>query len=1569
LKQQSTTSIAKTDSGHQESAASVRSVQLKTPASHGLVQLQQLIGNQALGYFIQTKLKVSQPGDPFEQEADNVASQIMRMPDPRKQDEAAESANLPQETKHGCAKCDGHEEGEIQRSALDVSAGGPSLQVASAGQVEHSVHTKLRTGSVQASPAMAGSSASQTSRPKRRATKAAALKTSRSETRLARMCKQCEQEDEPASPDSELRVARKSRSPLSQSAPISGALDLNGRGEPLSGSVRDFFEPRFASDLSHVRIHTDAHAAGLADAIDARAFTVGQHIAFGAGEYSPQTNAGQNLLAHELTHVMQQVPYIARNGSGRPPHAHCVHGHVEGSAQRVTLSGEVAELAGETQAYVIWGTWQRGDTTRSYDDRIFPLWIQWRFGSVSADVRSRMLGILNSIGQTIFLESPPPDCQYGTLVPMATIAVLSRLGAPEEARQRREGGTAAGQREAQAGLPNPPTIAAVPPANPSAVPQSEPASPPVRGLGSEYTGGTGDRRANAPALPAQVTGPDRGTVRGISTYRMQLEYWPAGADLLSQVVEAMNWVDYHWERYDITNMVRRGLRDQAVAGQRQRARSSDAEVGRMEAAGRRTEHAVGDLGADVEHSVTDLAHPVRATHGGNAADVVERAMANYESLVLLPASAIVSLGGAALGALADLMGGTFQEREIPWPSNEGYFLIRVIAQPSPQGRNGEMQRAASVATKVVEVQRTTRIAQESLDEPEAEIAETELRLVLEQDPARRQQLETRLTDQRTMATGDALAVLRRAIVLKTAERDAATGRRRSELDREVSSLNLRLTLAEAQREEMTGTIWRPRATIASQITGETYPLLLQLGALPPEGATHRYRLTDATSPDGKSWLGRGSSPSEAAWNAALEMATHNDYGRGQLAIRLPAESPFQPKQRVLESAPRDTALVRQRLNDLVTILVILGLFVPGAGEIAAVLGAALAADRLIERWRNHTLRFDVGAVSDLIAILGAVGQGAAMLGRMRVVRAADSFILATESADMAGLNRAVGTLRAAQTAERVIQVGNEIVNYGGLVWGGLTTVDSLLEINQRELAGTLSHAEARRQRAERLMTAVRDGAIQIGQAAGVGRATGEPARSEPAVRTPEVAPGRTAERAPSEPVRPSEPARPSDPAAEHPLERAPQEPASGERRAETRDEGDLRRGAEEQRPGAAGTGDAQPAARDEHVRARATTPDGLHEIFILRDGRIFRCSRTCTEVRAHFEEFLQEQRRGTEDETRHHEIDTFLDDLTALQRRATSPDAAEINAVATETAALEMRIREWSSRIMASELSVSAGRVAVFLEILTPAELRAMQVAMGDGFTALAQHRDPQVVQRAARAFELSRYSETARTEIVNLLGLFRNRQVAARMGPALAELIRVMERFPELVNAAEISQYRAAIQANNAEQAAAALAGIRNRMVTADRTLSLANATSEEARQNPPRRLPADPNRMPHYHGRLSAAREQEIMSNPDSIHVSEGSAGRFIFWKNSEVVITEGVGGERGQIVTSYGPSGPRGDSGARIFGGQASDPGLPISQADVINGRIPRAVAPGEPPAFLPPAPTILVRGPEGRLLPPP
>lgn len=79
-----------------------------------------------------------------------------------------------------------------------------------------------------------------------------------------------------------------------------------GGGQPLGSDSRAFFEPRFGRDFSQVRLHTGDRAAAAARSIDARAFTSGNHVVMGAGEYQPSSNAGKRLLAHELTHVVQQ---------------------------------------------------------------------------------------------------------------------------------------------------------------------------------------------------------------------------------------------------------------------------------------------------------------------------------------------------------------------------------------------------------------------------------------------------------------------------------------------------------------------------------------------------------------------------------------------------------------------------------------------------------------------------------------------------------------------------------------------------------------------------------------------------------------------------------------------------------------------------------------------------------------------------------------------------------------------------------------------------------------------------------------------------------------------------------------------------------------------------------------------------------------------------------------------------------------------------------------------------------------------------------------------------------------
>ena len=93
-------------------------------------------------------------------------------------------------------------------------------------------------------------------------------------------------------------------------------------GQPLAADARAFMEVRFGHSFAAVRVHDDACAAGAAAGIAARAFTVGQHVAFARGQYAPASAAGRRLLAHELAHVLQQTggaPLVQRDAMESDP--------------------------------------------------------------------------------------------------------------------------------------------------------------------------------------------------------------------------------------------------------------------------------------------------------------------------------------------------------------------------------------------------------------------------------------------------------------------------------------------------------------------------------------------------------------------------------------------------------------------------------------------------------------------------------------------------------------------------------------------------------------------------------------------------------------------------------------------------------------------------------------------------------------------------------------------------------------------------------------------------------------------------------------------------------------------------------------------------------------------------------------------------------------------------------------------------------------------------------------------------------------------------------------------------
>ena len=159
---------------------------------------------------IQTKLRVSEAGDVHEQEADRVADQIMRMPEPTLQRSCAPCATGGT----SCPECDTEKDHLVQRAVES-----------------HSNHSGLSVGD--------------------------------------------------------------------------NFLSGLGPGQPLDPATRAFMEPRFGHDFGDVRLHTNAKAAESAAAVNAQAYSVGKDVVFGSGYYAPTSTAGQRLLAHELTHVVQ----------------------------------------------------------------------------------------------------------------------------------------------------------------------------------------------------------------------------------------------------------------------------------------------------------------------------------------------------------------------------------------------------------------------------------------------------------------------------------------------------------------------------------------------------------------------------------------------------------------------------------------------------------------------------------------------------------------------------------------------------------------------------------------------------------------------------------------------------------------------------------------------------------------------------------------------------------------------------------------------------------------------------------------------------------------------------------------------------------------------------------------------------------------------------------------------------------------------------------------------------------------------------------------------------------------
>jgi len=124
--------------------------------------------------------------------------------------------------------------------------------------------------------------------------------------------------------------------PSSTLLPPAGAMSM-------PETERVFFEDRLGADFTHVRVHTDQAAAGAAESLGAKAFTVGNDIAFAEGRYEPGTTEGRRLLAHELIHVAQQSRGGAASTDAEPRADAAAERAAEGSSISPEAQGTAAE--------------------------------------------------------------------------------------------------------------------------------------------------------------------------------------------------------------------------------------------------------------------------------------------------------------------------------------------------------------------------------------------------------------------------------------------------------------------------------------------------------------------------------------------------------------------------------------------------------------------------------------------------------------------------------------------------------------------------------------------------------------------------------------------------------------------------------------------------------------------------------------------------------------------------------------------------------------------------------------------------------------------------------------------------------------------------------------------------------------------------------------------------------------------------------------------------------------------------------------------------------------------------
>jgi hypothetical protein len=179
-----------------------------------------------------------------------------------------------------------------------------------------------------------------------------------------------------------------------------------GAGTPLPPDTRALMEDRLGADFSAVRVHTGTHASALNRQLGAIAFTHGTDIYISEGQYNPASSDGQRLLAHELTHVVQQTGGAQRQGGHEP-----ISRSKPESIQRLITSDQLKELAGEPHRDTLFGLVPMSslykkvlDALKKYHLKIAGVWIHGSLKKEDVDEVAKLLNELDQACQNYIQE-------------------------------------------------------------------------------------------------------------------------------------------------------------------------------------------------------------------------------------------------------------------------------------------------------------------------------------------------------------------------------------------------------------------------------------------------------------------------------------------------------------------------------------------------------------------------------------------------------------------------------------------------------------------------------------------------------------------------------------------------------------------------------------------------------------------------------------------------------------------------------------------------------------------------------------------------------------------------------------------------------------------------------------------------------------------------------------------------------------------------------------------------------------------------------------------------------------